>query len=130
MLFVVCNKWLYCRNKEGIIITLLYEYLSFKKDKFYYLLQKQPPRGVLRKTCSENIQQIYRRTPMPKCDFNKVEITLIEITLRHGCSPVNLRHIFRIAFLKNSSGRLLLFLLIGASKCISASTSECLKSCI
>ena len=23
-------------------------------------------------TCSENIQQIYRTTPMPKCDFNKV----------------------------------------------------------
>ena len=36
-------------------------------------MQKQPFRGVLRKRCSENMQQIYRRTPMPKCDFNKVE---------------------------------------------------------
>ena len=35
-------------------------------------LQKQPPRGVPRKRCSENMQQIYRGTPMPKCDFNKV----------------------------------------------------------
>ena len=35
-------------------------------------LQKQPPRGILEKRCSENMQQIYRRTPMPKCDFNKV----------------------------------------------------------
>ena len=26
------------------------------------------------KRCSENIQQIYRRTPMPKCDFNKVTL--------------------------------------------------------
>ena len=34
--------------------------------------QKQPSRGVLRKRCSENMQQIYRRTSMPKCDFNKV----------------------------------------------------------
>ena len=34
--------------------------------------QKQPSRGVLRKMCSENMQQIYRRTPMPKCDFSKV----------------------------------------------------------
>ena len=33
---------------------------------------KQPPRGVLRKRCSENMKQIYKRTPMPKCDFNKV----------------------------------------------------------
>ena len=35
-------------------------------------LQKQPPKGVLRKRFSENIQQIYRGTPMPKCNFNKV----------------------------------------------------------
>ena len=32
-------------------------------------LQKQPPRGVPRKRCSENMLQIYRRTPMSKCDF-------------------------------------------------------------
>ena len=38
------------------------------KEKLYQ--QKQPFRGVLRKRCSENMQQIYRRTPMPKCDFN------------------------------------------------------------
>ena len=31
-----------------------------------------------------------------------------EIALQHGCSPVNLLHIFRIPFLKNTSGRLLL----------------------
>ena len=34
--------------------------------------QKQPSRGDLKKRCSENMQQIYRVTPMPKCDFNKV----------------------------------------------------------
>ena len=33
---------------------------------------KQSFRGVLLKRYSENMQQIYRRTPMPKCDFNKV----------------------------------------------------------
>ena len=30
-------------------------------------VHKQPSRGVPRKTCSENRQQIYWRTPMPKC---------------------------------------------------------------
>ena len=30
------------------------------------IFRKQPPRGVPRKRCSENIQQIYRRTLMPK----------------------------------------------------------------
>ena len=37
-------------------------------------LQKQPVRVVLRKRCSENMQQIYKRTPMLKCDFNKVAL--------------------------------------------------------
>ena len=41
---------------------------------------------------------------MPKCDFNKVAK---QITLRHGCSPVNLLHIFRTPFLKNTSEWLL-----------------------
>ena len=27
-------------------------------------------------SCSENVQQIYRITPMPKCDFNKVALQL------------------------------------------------------
>ena len=35
------------------------------------VIEKQPPRGVARRRCSENMQQIYRRTAMPKCDFNK-----------------------------------------------------------
>ena len=53
--------------------------------------------------CSENMQQIYRRTPMPKCDRN-----FIEILLRHRCSPVNFLHIFRASFQQNTSGQLLL----------------------
>ena len=35
------------------------------------IYQKQPSGGVLEKRCSENMQQICRRTPIPKCDFNK-----------------------------------------------------------
>ena len=34
-------------------------------------IQKQSSRGVLRKRYFENMQQIYRGTPMPNCDFNK-----------------------------------------------------------
>ena len=49
---------------------------------------------------------------MPKCDFNKVALQLIEITLWHVCSPVNLLHIFRTPFYKNTSGSLLLKLLL------------------
>ena len=35
------------------------------------------PRGVLTKRCSENMQQIYARTPMSKCDFNKVALATL-----------------------------------------------------
>ena len=35
-------------------------------------IQKQPPRSVPRKRCSENMKQTYRRTAIPECDFNKV----------------------------------------------------------
>ena len=70
--------------------------------------QKQPPSSVPGKRCSENMQQIYRRTPIPKCDFNKLQRNFIEIALLHGCSPVILLHIFRKPFPKNTSGWLLL----------------------
>ena len=36
------------------------------------LIAKQLCRGVLRKNCPENMLQACRRTPMPKCDFNRV----------------------------------------------------------
>ena len=55
-------------------------------------IQKLPPRGVLKKRCSENMQQI--------------------LALRHGCSPVNLLHILRTPFPRNTSGWLLLYICI------------------
>ena len=73
-------------------------------------IQKQPSRGVLKKRCSESMKQIYRRTPMLKCDFNKGEhpcrseisikllCNFIEIALRHVCSPVNLLQYFQNTF--------------------------------
>ena len=36
------------------------------------VLSEATSRGVLIERCSENMQQIYRRTPMQKRDFNKV----------------------------------------------------------
>ena len=71
-------------------------------------IKKQPPRGVPRKRCSENMQQIYRRKPMLKCNFSKAESNFIEIALQRVYSPVNLLDIFATPFLKNTSGWLLL----------------------
>ena len=80
-----------------ILIKFVFKFICKKRST-----QKQLSRGVLIKRCSEYMQQIYRRTHMPKCD------NFIEITLRHGCSPVNLLHIFRTPFYKNAYGGLVL----------------------
>ena len=71
---------------------------------------KQSFEGVLRKRCSETAHQTYKNKPMPKCGFKKVakQSNFTETTLRHGCSPVNLLHIFRTLFPENTSGGLLL----------------------
>ena len=75
---------------------------SSAKNPLFLKSQKQLCRGVLTKTCSENMQQICRKTPMPKCDSH--------FTLRHVYSHVSLLRIFRASFPKNNSGRLLLLL--------------------
>ena len=68
-------------------------------NSFLRKSQKQSSRGVLRQRCSENMLKIYRFF---------LQKNFIEIALRHECFPVNLQHIFRITFYKNTSGWLLL----------------------
>ena len=46
-------------------------------------------------------------------NYNAFQSNFIEITLRQGCSPVHLLHIFRTPFHKNTSGGLLLLKGIG-----------------
>ena len=41
---------------------------------FQRIFQKQASKGIFKNRCSENMQQIYRITPMRKCDFNKVAL--------------------------------------------------------
>ena len=55
-----------------IILTYLFGFVLKKSD-----IQKQLPRGVLRKRCFENTRQIYSRTNMPKCNFNKVTLGVV-----------------------------------------------------
>ena len=56
----------FCSRNSGKIVKV---YLW--SHAFYNMKEKQSARGALIKRCSENVQQIYRRTPMSKCDFNK-----------------------------------------------------------
>ena len=72
--------------------------LNFKSSHPGVFLRK----GVL-KRCS----QITRKHPYQSVISKKLTCNFIEIALWHGCSPVNLLHIFRTPFPKNTSGRLL-----------------------
>ena len=60
----------------------------FNNTYFLEDLQKQPHRGVLSKGCSENMQQIYRTTPMSKCDFNEVAALLLDLQASSSETPV------------------------------------------
>ena len=53
--------------------------------------------------CPANMQHIYKRRPIRKCDFKKCCIALL-----HGCFSVNLLGICRTPFQKNTSGGLVL----------------------
>ena len=72
--------------------------------------QKQPSLGVLITTFSKNIHQSYKlqNYPCQSVISAKLLSSFIEITLLHGCSPVNLLHIFRTIFYKNTFRGLLL----------------------
>ena len=54
------------QSKDGKF-TILFG--KFEELQFSFLISEAALIGVLRKSCSKNMQQIYRRTPMPKCDF-------------------------------------------------------------
>ena len=81
---------------------------SFHWFSIYFEI-KQTSRGVLRKRFLKICSKL---TGEHQC-WSVISITLhsnfIETTLRHGCSPVYLLHIFRTPFRTNTSGRLLLF---------------------
>ena len=91
-----------------LIFIIFFEWILSRIQKYFEINQQRLSLGVLIKRCYENMQQIYRRTPIPKFNFNKVVSNFIETTLYHECFHVNLLHIFRTPFPENKSEGLLL----------------------
>ena len=77
--------------------------IKFKVRKSFYLLmkfyvkngiQKEFLRCVLHKRRSAaSMLHIYRRIPIQKCDFSRVELTLL-----HGSSPINWRNVEHLSW--------------------------------
>ena len=85
---------------------------GLRHERVKYWLQKQPSRGVL-KICSKFTGDHH---PCRIAISVKLFYDYIEIALRHGCSPVNLMHIFRTIFPKNTSGLLPLWFTVNPAK--------------
>ena len=116
-----------CRSQQLLDFWWLWVHQTRNSDKFQhmscrtkdvtalcelalsYTIQNQPSTGVLRKIvvleiCSKFTGENPCRSVIPI----KLLYNFIEIALCHGCSIVNLLHIFWTPFPKNTSGRLLL----------------------
>ena len=73
-----------------------------------YSFQKQPPSRILEKAVLKICSKFTGKHPCGSVISIKLQSNFIEITLQHGCSPVNMLHIFRAPFSNNTSGQLLL----------------------
>ena len=103
-----------------------YEYSKvFRNSYFAEHLQKLPSEVFLRKAFLKICSEFTRELPC-----QSVQSKFIKITLRHGCSPVNLMHIFRALFPKNTSEWLLLELRATLFLCFFFALAWTLCSCL
>ena len=72
------------------------------------IFRSSPPEVFLGKDVLKICSKFTGEYPFRSVISKKLFCTFVEITFRHGCSPVNLLHIFRTPFPKNTSGGLLL----------------------
>ena len=70
----VGGRWC-CRRPQNKQIWFI-KNVSRSLQSGSIILQKQPSRDALRKMCSKNMLKFYKRTLMPKCNFNKVALQL------------------------------------------------------
>ena len=74
----------------------------------YMKLRSSHPEVFLEKGVLKICSKFTGKRPCQSAVSIKFLCKFIEIALWHWCSPVNLLHIFRTPFLKNTSGRLFL----------------------
>ena len=93
-------------TKKGVIIDV-----EIWVIETYYHFRSSHPEVFLEKGVLKNMQQFTGEYPCRGAISIKLQSSFIEITLRHGCSPVNSLLIFRTPFSKNTSWWQLLLLI-------------------
>ena len=97
---------------KSVLITFRakgFSHRLFSVNYFKFLrIQKQRSRGVLRIRFLKICSKFTGENPCRNAISIKLLGTFIKIALQHGCSPVNLLHIFRTPFPRNTFGWLLL----------------------
>ena len=61
-----------CFANQVTVFCMIQVFVKGNSEQTIVQIPKQCPRGVLKKRCPENMEQIYRITPMQQCDFKKV----------------------------------------------------------
>ena len=89
-------------NKSGIILY----------DMSVVFVLKQPPEMFLRKDVLKIYNKFKGEHPCRSVILKILPCSFIKIAFNHGCSPVNLLHIFKTPLPKNTLGRLLLFRIV------------------
>ena len=102
-------------QKQNISLFICYQLTTFHCLVVFTLWEidcrncrSSHPEVFLRKGFLKICSKFTGEDPCPSAISIKLICKFIEITLRRGYSPVNLLHIFRKPFLKNTSGWLLL----------------------
>ena len=86
----------------------LIEFLKIFSYKGSSIHRSSHPEVFLGKGALKICSKFTGEHPCRSVNAIKLLCNFIEMTLRHGCFPVNLLHIFRTPFPKNTSGGLLL----------------------
>ena len=91
---------------KSVLITFRakgFSHRLFSVNYFKFLrIQKQRSRGVLRIRFLKICSKFTGENPCRNAISIKLLGTFIKIALQHGCSPVNLLHIFRTPFFQNT----------------------------
>ena len=104
-LIILMNWWFYNKPCFGLSVM----HFSYKIYQRKRLISKSShPEVFLGKGVFKICSKFKGKHSCQSAISIKLQSNFIEIALRHGCSSINLLHIFRIPFLKNTSGRLLL----------------------